>query len=208
VGGTYLATAADGSYVSEAGWAGSGGGVSIYSRAPSYQQSLGKTGRAVPDVSYNGDPNSGVAVYSSGNWYIVGGTSAGAPQWAGLFALVQQSGPAVLYPFAATGYRDITSGTNGTCGADCTAFTGYDLVTGLGSPRASSLVPALSGVGTGATPSPTPPTGPAASMTPTATNTTVPTATSTAVPTSTRTPTLSPSPTPRNNGNGNGRGRR
>jgi subtilase family serine protease len=201
VGGTYLALGADGSYLTEAGWSGSGGGVSLYSPVPTYQQTLGKIGRAVPDVSYNGDPNSGFAVYSAGNWYIVGGTSAGAPQWAGLFALVKQSGPAALYPLATNGYRDITSGTNGTCGADCTAFAGYDLVTGLGSPRANSLVPALSGVGTGATPSPT-----ASTPTATATNTAAPTATT--VPTATPTPTLSSSPAPKNNGNGIGRGRR
>ena len=33
-----------------------------------------------------------------------------------------------------TNLRDVASGTNGTCGTDCTAGTGYDLVTGLGSP--------------------------------------------------------------------------
>ena len=40
-------------------------------------------------------------------------------------------------------YHDVTSGTNGTCGADCTAVAGYDLVTGIGSPKVNHLVPAL-----------------------------------------------------------------
>jgi hypothetical protein len=207
VGGTYLALGADGSYVSEAGWSGSGGGVSIYSAAPSYQLSLGKTGRAVPDVSYDGDPNSGFAVYSGGSWWIVGGTSAGSPQWAGIFALVKQAGPAALYPQATTGYRDVASGTNGTCGADCTAFAGFDLVTGLGSPRANSLIPALSGAGSSATPSPTPTNTQLNQVTATPTNTAVATPTNTAVPIATSTSTPVPSPTPKLN-NGNGRGHR
>jgi hypothetical protein len=40
-------------------------------------------------------------------------------------------------------YRDITSGNNGNCGAICNAISGYDFVTGLGSPLANNLVPFL-----------------------------------------------------------------
>ena len=90
----------------------------------------------------------------------MGGTSAGAPQWAGLYALVKQSGPAALYPLAPADYRDVTSGTNGSCGIDCTSLVGYDLVTGLGSPLASSLIPAMSGGAPTATVTPTQTPGP------------------------------------------------
>ena len=40
-------------------------------------------------------------------------------------------------------FHDVTSGTNGTCGAQCTAVAGYDLVTGIGTPKADVLIPAL-----------------------------------------------------------------
>jgi hypothetical protein len=49
----------------------------------------------------------------------------------------------LLYPDAEADYHDITSGTNGSCGAQCTAGIGYDFVTGLGSPQANLLIPAL-----------------------------------------------------------------
>jgi hypothetical protein len=87
----------------------------------------------------------------------MGGTSAGAPQWAGILAatnsLRRAVGKPVLSAVTSTGatplhtavysaglrtggaLADITTGTNGTCGAVCTAGTGYDTVTGVGSPR-------------------------------------------------------------------------
>ncbi|HSX05679.1 MAG TPA: S53 family peptidase [Candidatus Saccharimonadales bacterium] len=147
VGGTTLNLAADKSLVSESAWSGSGGGVSSYETRPSYQTAYGltKTKRSVPDVSYDADPASGVAVYDTTpyqgqtGWYQVGGTSAGAPQWAAIRALGTGVTNTKLYQDAtlvnsAAFFRDITSGTNGLCGAVCTAAAGYDTVTGLGSP--------------------------------------------------------------------------
>jgi hypothetical protein len=92
--------------------------------------------RAVPDVSYNGDPSSGFAVYHDG-WMVVGGTSAGAPQWAAIRALGKTITNTRLYTDAlkSTGdFRDIFRGSNGDCGTFCTAHKNYDTVTGLGSP--------------------------------------------------------------------------
>lgn len=49
----------------------------------------------------------------------------------------------LLYPAAEADYHDVTSGTNGSCGTQCQAATGYDFVTGVGSPKANLLIPAL-----------------------------------------------------------------
>jgi len=169
VGGTTL-TLGGGNVVSETAWSGSGGGISAFESEPSYQTNypIPSTGglRGNPDVSYDADPASGVAVFDSlgdqgfKNWIQVGGTSAGSPQWAALNAIANagRTSPlsststttptnVALYSIAktaySTNYRDITSGTNGSCGTVCTAGTNYDFVTGLGSPLANALVPSL-----------------------------------------------------------------
>src|SRR5262249_56201047 len=94
VGGTTLPLDAAGNPSGdETAWSGSGGGVSVYEAAPSYQSSLGKSGRSVPDVAYDADPSTGFAVYDStqyigqSGWFVVGGTRGGAPQWAALAGL-------------------------------------------------------------------------------------------------------------------------
>jgi len=164
VGGTRLPLDAAGNLTgSESAWSSGGGGASVVEPEPVYQSTYGisLSGRGTPDVSYNADPNTGVAVYDSysyrgmSGWLVAGGTSAGAPQWAGLVALVNQGRPtpvtgvdltASTSPFytAATGpvyssnYRDIMAGSN-----HYSATTGYDLATGVGSPLAASLVPFL-----------------------------------------------------------------
>ena len=94
--------------------------------------------RAIPDVSYDADPATGFPVYRKGKWQIVGGTSAGAPQWAAIAAL-GNVGVDSIYADKSSNenekyFRDITSGSNGTCGYICTARSHYDYVTGLGSP--------------------------------------------------------------------------
>jgi len=135
VGGTTLKLNPDGTVISETAWQGSSGGVSKYLSRPSYQTNYGLTyvRRAVPDVSYNANVTTGVAVYN-GTWWKVGGTSAGAPQWAGIHALGQSATNTNLYTSAKNSYssyfRDITSGAN----YKYSATVGYDLVTGLGSP--------------------------------------------------------------------------
>lgn len=126
--------------------------------------------RGQPDVSYGADPTAGFSVYDSvayngsTGWFVVAGTSAGSPQWAALAAIANSLRVAaakqplnatstssintLLYKIGAsatyaTNYRDITSGTNGTCGTLCTAATGYDYVTGLGSPKANVVINSL-----------------------------------------------------------------
>ena len=148
VGGTSLNLGSDKSLISENAWRGSGGGISRYENEPIWQKNykIRKANgyRAIPDVSYNADPHSGFAVYcsinqSKNNWYVLGGTSAGAPQWAAIQSLGLSANPSRLYSAKAkinsnTYFRDIISGTNGDCGYFCTARAHYDYVTGLGSP--------------------------------------------------------------------------
>jgi hypothetical protein len=142
VGGTTLSFNADGTVSSETGWSGSGGGISAYVSRPTYQATYGLTNvhRQTPDVSYNANPNTGVAVYYNSGWHVVGGTSAGAPQWAAIQALSRSCSNNRFYtdarlPTNASYFRDITSGSNGAY----SAIAGYDLVTGLGSPLTANF---------------------------------------------------------------------
>ena len=156
VGGTSLAFTT--STVKETAWEGSGGGVSAFEKQPTYQASysIKKAGgmRAVPDVSYNADPKTGFSIYATkptkttttkgkmkakGSWYVVGGTSAGAPQWAAIHSLGLTATNERFYADKASTsttkyFRDIVSGSNGTCTYFCDAHKHYDYVTGLGSP--------------------------------------------------------------------------
>ncbi|MBI3631829.1 MAG: S53 family peptidase [Candidatus Vogelbacteria bacterium] len=149
VGGTTLVLRPDGIVAKELAWSGSGGGVSAYITEPSYQKDYkiprNKSMRGIPDVSYNADPGSGFSVYLSnttgrGAWQIVGGTSAGAPQWAAIRALGSGVSNENFYADKAKAnnksfFRDITSGSNGDCTYFCDARSHYDYVTGLGSPQ-------------------------------------------------------------------------
>ncbi|HSX00935.1 MAG TPA: hypothetical protein VLF67_01720, partial [Candidatus Saccharimonas sp.] len=150
VGGTTLSLNPDGSVASEVAWPGSGGGVSAYTPKPAYQSALSATGRSIPDVAYDADPATGFSVYSSvrysgvKGWFQVGGTSAGTPQWAAIYALGGTATNTQLYADAAgPGYanvlQDIITGSNGACGAVCTAGPGYDAVTGLGTPLTTAF---------------------------------------------------------------------
>ncbi len=160
VGGTTINLSPEGNFLSEKAWSGSGGGVSAYEKQPAYQAAYSipraRGMRAIPDVSYDADPQSGFSVYknppsssskkgsprsSSGGagWYVFGGTSAGAPQWAAIKSLGLSASNANFYTDKATDanaafFRDIVSGKNGTCAYYCTARKHYDYVTGLGSP--------------------------------------------------------------------------
>ena len=153
VGGTSLNFSNLGKFTKELAWAGSGGGISSYEQLPEYQknyaikiQGKGIGMRAIPDVSYDADPKSGFSVYKtdkngSSAWYVIGGTSAGAPQWAGIKALGLSLSNTKLYNDKSLTdnkkyFRDIVSGSNGDCGALCSARKRYDFVTGLGSPLA------------------------------------------------------------------------
>jgi subtilase family serine protease len=169
VGGTTLILDANGNYLGETTWNGSGGGLSGYEREPMFQAQFGipddsRGFRGIPDVSYNASPVTGFAVYDSvaingtSGWLQVGGTSAGTPQWAALIAIANSmrtaarkahlSGPnTILYSLAhsniGSDFRPVTQGTNGTCGTLCDALTGYDYVTGLGTPQAATLINSL-----------------------------------------------------------------
>ena len=132
----------------------SGGGVSTKYPLPVWQKTakvpkLGtKTGRGVPDVAGDADPQTGYRVRVDGQEQVIGGTSAVAPLWAGLVALCNQrlGKPvgflnATLYndAEARASLRDITSGNNGAY----TAAVGWDACTGLGSPNGTGLLAAL-----------------------------------------------------------------
>lgn len=134
----------------------SGGGVSEVFAVPSFQSSAtvpaapnGFRGRGVPDVAGDADPASGYLVLVDGASTVIGGTSAVAPLWAGLFARINQlvGKPAgylnpILYSASAAGaFRDITSGNNG----GYSAGPGWDACTGLGSPKGAALLAVLKG---------------------------------------------------------------
>jgi len=140
VGGTTL-NFSGGSFTSESGWSGSGGGCSAYEFATLAQAGFGTFGqvncgssRGTPDVSLDADPNSGVSVYDSvryqgqSGWFTVGGTSASSPMWAARSAVAGALVNASYVYGNNITYRDITSGNNGLF-----CLVGYDLVTGLGS---------------------------------------------------------------------------
>ena len=149
--------------VVETGWSGSGGGCSAYTPSLPFQKPLVPTickKRAVPDISMDADPNSGVLVRytfpGGGGYYIVGGTSLACPMMAGVIGIVNglraaDSKTALsntlqhLYDngLSATYIRDITSGKAGVWPFLWSSTVGFDFVTGLGAPLANNLVPYL-----------------------------------------------------------------
>lgn len=144
VGGTTLKRAATQPRGwSETAWLGAGSGCSTYIAKPSWQVDPGCARRTVADVAAVADPNTGVSVYWTekrrGGWLVFGGTSVSSPIIAAAYALAGNAasvGPS--YPYAnAASLFDVTGGSNGTCGGSylCTAGTGYDGPTGLGTPN-------------------------------------------------------------------------
>ncbi len=167
VGGTTLAAAIGTARgYSESAWGGGGSGCSAYEPMPAWQAAVPSiastcgTHRAVADVSAVADPATGVAVYDTygyAGWYpgAIGGTSVAAPIVAGVYALgghgsgTGVTGAAGLYASAnsvapanavKSALFDVSSGTNGTCTTllACTAATGWDGPSGLGSPSGIS----------------------------------------------------------------------
>ena len=136
-----------------------GGGISKFFALPSYQQKAGVpahpetqfAGRGVPDVSGDADPATGYQVVVDGQSIIVGGTSAVAPLWAGLIALLNQqlSAPVgllqpKLYSLGEAVFQDVKNGNNDDSGLGFfSAKTGWDPCTGLGSPNGTALLSAL-----------------------------------------------------------------
>jgi subtilase family serine protease len=150
VGATTLNLGSSGNYVSETAWRDSGGGYSLYEPEPSYQQSFQQTGtRSTPDVAFDGDPRTGVEVYSTdpntgqGSWQVVGGTSLGTPAWAGIIAIVDQGRAVVgassldgptqtlpsLYAASSTNFNSVSASQFG----QQPPFGGFDPFGGRGS---------------------------------------------------------------------------
>ena len=144
VGGTSLKTASNSRGWTETVWSGAGSGCSKYIAKPSWQQDTGCSNRTVADVSAVADPNTGVAVYDTyrlrrGGWLVFGGTSVASPIIAGVYALAGNSSSITYgsFPYSHTSALfDVTSGSNGSCGGSylCTAVSGFDGPTGLGTP--------------------------------------------------------------------------
>jgi subtilase family serine protease len=161
VGGTSLTKATNTRGWTETAWSGAGSGCSASETKPAWQTDTGCARRTVADVSAVADPNTGVAVYDTYNtcgtssfcdllislglvagadgWVQVGGTSASSPIVASVYALAGNSASVTYgsYPYSHTSSLfDVTSGSNGSCGGTylCTAGTGYDGPTGLGTP--------------------------------------------------------------------------
>lgn len=125
VGGTRL-SGSSGSWT-ESAWQSGGRGCSLYESKPDWQGNTGCHARAAVDVAAIADPQTGVTMYdsSAGGWLVAGGTSVGAPLVAAAYALSgNPQGPAYSYE-RKTSFYDISP-------------SGYDLVTGLGSPRGVS----------------------------------------------------------------------
>jgi kumamolisin len=134
-----------------------GGGVSNFFALPSWQSGAmvpaptnGSGGRGVPDVSGDAAPETGYQILVDGESAVVGGTSAVAPLWAALVALVnQQTGRnagflnPTLYSGGEANFFDITSGSNGSY----KAAAGWDPCTGLGSPDGQKIATLVTDAG-------------------------------------------------------------
>jgi kumamolisin len=152
IGGTSLAVKPEGYWSSETAWDGSGGGVSSVFALPSWQAGVTgiiKSGRNLPDVSFDANPNTGAAFYYGGSWNTdynpLGGTSLSSPLFGAAVTEVDEyvknrtglEAEALYADLAKNGYKDssatffhdITVGSNG----EYSAHKGYDQVTGIGS---------------------------------------------------------------------------
>jgi len=144
-----------------------GGGISLAEPQPGYQSIVTQstTNRTVPDVAFDADPATGVWVLDTSQpptptnpnpgYFQVGGTSLGAPSWAGLIAIADQGRALIgltslngatqtlprIYQLSSSDFHDVTSGSNDGYSAE----PGYDLTTGRGSPVANLLIPDLAG---------------------------------------------------------------
>ncbi len=161
-GGTKLVSS-NGAIQSETVWndgangGATGGGVSSHFSKPAYQAAVNvpkptgtanTTGRGVPDVAGVADPDTGYSILVDGQQGVVGGTSAVAPLWAALIALLNQQLGKNIGWFQPALYgtitqhkalHDITSGTNGAYKAG----PGWDACTGLGSPNGMAILNVL-----------------------------------------------------------------
>jgi subtilase family serine protease len=166
VGGTSLTSASNARGWNETVWKtntseGTGSGCSKYEAKPTWQSVISTTTcshRAEADVSAVADPGTGVAVYQTyggSGWTIYGGTSAAAPIIASTYALAgtpTSTDKPSSWPYSHTGnLNDVTSGNNGTCSPAllCTAASGWDGPTGLGTPAGTAAFTSGGGGGGG-----------------------------------------------------------
>lgn len=141
------------------GFGATGGGVSVEFELPAYQAGASvpphvdtsASGRGVPDVAGHADSHSGYRVLFDGAWRNVGGTSAATPLWAALITLLNQSLASPIgflqphiYKLPTATFNSIVTGDNGAYQAG----PGWDACTGLGSPRGTALMQALTGTPT------------------------------------------------------------
>ena len=143
---------------------GGGGGISAMNPVPGWQTGIvppsvnpgHETGRGVPDVCGDADPDTGYQIFYGGQANVVGGTSAVAPLWAGLLARVNQKlgtpvgyfNPLLYSKLGTSGsFHDIVKGNNDTTGnvGGYSAGKGWDACTGWGSPDGASLLAAFGG---------------------------------------------------------------
>ena len=132
----------------EIGWYAGGGGQSLIESTPSWQAKAGGSfigaTRGVPDVAMDADPESGFKVIVGGEEVVVGGTSAGAPSWQGIWARAEAAhegklgfaGPVIYEHESESAFNDILIGDNGLY--PCTP--GWDYVTGRGTPDIEAIV--------------------------------------------------------------------
>jgi subtilase family serine protease len=154
VGGTSLASGNTGVYQSETAWYDSGGGYSLFEAEPGYQFSAQTSGkRSTPDVAFDADPNTGVAVYQTSpypgenGWEVVGGTSLGTPVWAAIIAIVDQ-GRALEGKGSLDGATQTLPTLYGLPSSDFNAIPPLDArpastTTGRGSPKGQAVVSRL-----------------------------------------------------------------
>lgn len=162
VGGTNLFLADSGAYQSEDVWNDSdpalcpfGCTAGIFGATGGAPSSL-FPGRTVADVGYNASVYTGVLTYVSfpsaaPGFYFTGGTSEGAPSWAGIVADIDQAAghsigflnPSLSGLAAAGALRDVTVGQNGFGGPGEPAGVGYDMPTGWGTPDVAKLIASL-----------------------------------------------------------------
>jgi len=170
VGGTTLWSQLDGTYQGESAWQSGGGGLSQFEYSPYWQNGVqpasstpvGFTFRGVPDIAMDGDLQTGMILYISGSWTVIGGTSLSSPLMAGVYARMLQSHPALgfaapqlYHTFSVSNpgtkllgppptinqgpFHDVISGANGLY----SALPGYDYTTGLGTVDVDALNAAI-----------------------------------------------------------------
>ena len=150
-GGTSLSRSlSTGDFFLESAWQDAGSGPSLFEPRPAFQNGVrAVTGnaRSTPDLSFDANPTSGVWLFDSNpvlgtGWFVVGGTSVSAPSLAGIvnaagtFTASSSAENTLIYSHLLNP-ADFTDTIYGNCGPNVAYFTlpGYDLCTGVGSPR-------------------------------------------------------------------------